>query len=248
MGYKVIDRNGALIGTASDYVLNMCEAHILYMVIETDPSIGLKGGNLMLVPYEVVTLGNGQINVDEQSIVLNLDANQVSGAPAITEKPDLTTTDWEQGVRDFWTQIVPLSNLTSGCRVSSTDNSGQTTVTKIAYASQILGTQLQTGTGEGLGQVSDVILVPESGLLRYLVLNPDPSLQVSGSILVPLRAVNINREAAQGHNQIPLVLLVEKKVLQNAPTVSSIPDVSANSWDAKTAGYWSQYVPMQQGQ
>jgi sporulation protein YlmC with PRC-barrel domain len=294
IGFQVQDSNGNSLGTASDYILNMCEAHIVYLVLDADPALQLAGGDRLVIPYEVVTLGGGTIDTEAQAIVLNVDASQLSGAPAAAESPDLTATDWEADVRTFWNEQVTLSNLSTTCRVppadlqtepggaaatepvvtealetepvvtesleteaveteatpgeSETPQAGQASgervsVTKITDASEILGMALQSGNGEPLGQVEEVILEPESGRLRYLAVTLDEALEAGGgTVMVPVRAVNL--QAEEGAEAQTLVLLVEPAILQGAPHLASLPAADDTTWEDPALEYWSQHVPL----
>ena len=279
MQYHVEDKNGNTLGTVNDYILNMCEAHILYIVLNPDSTLGVSGKQI-LIPFEAVTLGGGKINVDQKAIVLNLDSSVVSGAPAYDiANLDLVKVDWEYQVQAYWSNYVKLS-LTSICQVpppklivppnaavpsqvtSTVQVTGtvQTTgtmqtpsepnmpidqvgTTKLALASTVLSHSLVDGNGNILGTVQEMVLVPESGLLRYVVVQLDPSLQAGQKIvLVPIRAINVQHEMA---GKTSLVLLVKTDILKNAPQFNNNLNNNDTSWDQAAFNYWSQYVPLQ---
>ncbi len=291
MNYNVVDQNGNPIGKINDYILNMCESNIIYMVVNADPSLNLQGGNMLVIPYEVFTLGKGAIDVNQHNLVMPISASQVQGAPVVSQKPDLTNTNWESGVRSYWTNIVPLSALTTQCQVpqgpssagvsatptstvESTVQANNIMITKIAYASDVLGMQVQDGTRKPVGQVKEVYLVPESGRIRYLAVDLS-SAQSAGTgtpaatsmstpaatpqstqsatqqanmkiVIMPIGAVNL-MPAQSGQGQA-LVLVVQPSVLQNAPVMNSLPDVSQPNWDLQAFQYWNQYIPLTSAQ
>jgi hypothetical protein len=135
---------------------------------------------------------------------------------------ELVPTDWEAGVRAFWSQVVRLSNLTSGCRVAA-PGGGMTEIHKVAYASELVGAELRDGLQNVLGQVEEIILEPESGKVSFFVtrLQEGPGLA-----LVPLRVVNIPKEALGPGTEVSLVLLVENDLLLNAPQIDSVDEFS----------------------
>jgi sporulation protein YlmC with PRC-barrel domain len=117
VGYQVIDRDGQVLGTANDFILNLCEAHILYIVLDADPALGLQGGEQALIPYEIVTLHSGTLNSEDRTIQLDLALDNVQAAPAMSPDAfDVTSSEWEAGVQEFWTAFGNLS-LTTECRV-----------------------------------------------------------------------------------------------------------------------------------
>ncbi len=189
MDYNVVDQSGKAIGKVSDYILNMCESNIIYMLVNADPSLNLQGGNMLVIPYEEFTLGNGAIDVNQHNLVVPFSASQAQGAPVVSQKPDLSNTNWELNVRTYWNKIQPLSALSTQCQVpqgpvsssmqatqqpnmtQSTAQANDVMITKIAYASNVLGMQVQDAAHNPVGQVKEVYLVPESGRIRYLAVN-----------------------------------------------------------------------------
>ena len=245
LGYQVIGSDGEAWGTVNDYIVNWCEAHILYMVVDADASAGVEGSR-MLVPYEVVTLQDGIIDVEQRTITVNLDASQLSGAPAFDADLDLASLDWEGELQSFWSGLGPIS-LTSECDVAAPntgdDNQGgAVTVNKIAYASELLAAELQSGNGEALGSVEDYVIEPESGQLMFALVRLEGS---EGVVPVPIRALNIP-DPGTGEG-VHLILLVEQNVLNGAPSFPTI-EGSDGDWNAEALEYWRQHVPLGAGQ
>ncbi len=245
LGYELVGSDGGAWGTVSDYIVNWCEAHILYMVVDAGSAAGVEGGR-MLVPYEVVTLQDGIIDVEQRTITVNLDASQLSGAPAYDDDLDLASLDWEGEVQSFWSGLGPI-NLTSECNVEAPatgedSQGGAVTVNKIAYASELLGAELQTGNGDALGSVEDYVIEPESGQLMYALLQAGGG---EGVVPVPIRALNIP-DPGTGEG-VHLILLVEQNILDSAPRYPSIEGSDGN-WSGEALEYWRQYVPLDVGQ
>jgi sporulation protein YlmC with PRC-barrel domain len=243
LGYSIVDQNGTNLGSVDDFILNLCEAHIVYVVLDADPTLNLENGNMAVFPYETVTLENGIIDVDQRVITVNLASEQFSSAPSTNERFDLATTDWEADIRSHWSEVGRLSNLSTECRVpaAGSEGSARQTITRIEYATEVLDMQLQDGNGNLIGQVEEVLVEPESGWLPFMAIRPNENLQAgSGLILVPFGALNIaaNEDGATQN----LVLLVEPDILENAPTVDSLP--SPGGWEGNAFQYWSQHVPM----
>jgi sporulation protein YlmC with PRC-barrel domain len=283
MDLVVIDSAGNRIGTVHDYVLNTCEAHIIYVAIQLDGE-GETGRNVVLMPYEVVTLGGGILDVDERVIVVAISADEFRNAPFISVDDDITDVTWETETRDYWSGYVTMSDLSTECMAVLTgqgnrnqnnnantndnensnlndndnenanlndndnDNNNQsaragdrTAVVKIDYASNILQARIQDGNGQAIGVVEDVTLFPESGLLRFLIVDMNADGQ-QGYVLIPFGAVNI--ELQEAADDTVLVLLVERQILMNAPTFEQLPDTTQDNWDSDSFEFWSQHVPM----
>jgi sporulation protein YlmC with PRC-barrel domain len=241
LGYQVEDQNGNTLGTVDDFILNMCEAHIVYVVLEADTSLELEDGNMLVFPYETVSLQDGIIDVDQRVIVVSVDAEQFTASPSVRERLDLTTTDWEADIRAHWSEVGRLSNLSTDCNVpvqsgmgenNNTEDSRRQDITRIAYATEVLDMQLVDGNGNLMGQVEEVIVEPESGWLPYVAIRMDNEL-----VLAPFGALNLD-EATRDQN---LVLLVEPEILENAPRVDSLPH---DGLRGEPFEYWNQHVPM----
>ncbi len=116
--YRVVDNNGNELGRVRDYIINTCEAHILYIVM------GSNGANgSVLIPYEAVSLNKDRPqNAPADALVVNFDAGLLASVPNVDLKTaDLTAPDWDAAVMAFWKQNIPIS-LTSACNVPSGSN------------------------------------------------------------------------------------------------------------------------------
>jgi sporulation protein YlmC with PRC-barrel domain len=243
LDYRIVDLNGNNLGTVDDYILNMCEAHIIYIVMEADRSLEIEG-DLVIIPYEAVTLEGGVIDVDSQTIFLNFEASQLGGTIAYQDRIDLSNLEWETETRNYWSEMMNLSNLTTECRVPAQNGEGRQAIVRIAYATEVLGAELVNGLGEQVGQVEEVVLVPESGLIRFAAIQTGGLLQAGQALAAaPPGAINIHTDDETAREDLVLVLLVEDEVLENAPRIESLPGTDP-AWDGRFFSYWSQYLPM----
>jgi sporulation protein YlmC with PRC-barrel domain len=108
MDFEVTDTAGNWIGSVHDYVLNTCEAHIIYVAIQTGDN-----GDLILMPYEVVTLGGGFLDPEARVIAIPIAASEIENAPTVAADTDITDVTWETESRSFWSNYLNLSNLTT---------------------------------------------------------------------------------------------------------------------------------------
>jgi sporulation protein YlmC with PRC-barrel domain len=241
LNYQVADLNGTHLGTVDNYVLNLCEAHIIYIVMEADRSLELQG-ELVVVPYEAVTLEGGVIDVDSQTIFLNFEASQLAGATAYQDRIHLADLQWEADARGYWSEMMNLSNLTTECRVPAQDGQGRQPIVRISYATEVLGAELVNGLGEQIGHIEEVVIVPESGWMRLAAIRSGGLLQAGqGLLAAPPGALSIYSEN-EGEDLV-LVLLVEDEVLENSPRIESLPETDPG-WEGRFFDYWSQYLPM----
>jgi sporulation protein YlmC with PRC-barrel domain len=276
LDYEVVDSQNNTVGRVTDYVINMCEAHLLYAVVELDTAGGTTStqtGDLVLIPYEAFSL-SGEIRFQgERQLVLNISADELRAAPTLRlDDLDMTDTAWEADVYAYWVDLAPMTfdttcpvppaNLTTTPGAQATPAPGttpQTTpaatetpagqagdsrvvITRIALATELLEADVESGDGEMLGTVEDAVLIPQSGLIRWVVVREGG--QPDGLVLIPMGALNVSHEGEDGRDQMVLVLLVEPAILDQAPTTDRLPQSLDTLNDEQQFQYWNQHVPM----
>jgi len=231
MGYQVLDENGDKLGIASDYIINTCETYIIYILLEPVASLDITPGSRVVIPFEAVTINSGVLDAENKTIQLRLIPEQFSGAPAFPAGQQLTPTDWEAAVRDFWSKAVRIGKLATSCNVPGGP------VYKVAYASQLLGVDLYDGQNNLLGTVQEAILEPESGKVAVYIVKPAKG---DGLVMVHLRAINIPKEALLPGGELTLVLTADPKVFWDAPRIISIDEADDVALQSKMRQYWNR--------
>lgn len=147
MKYRVMDNTGAAIGAVSDYVVNVCEAHILYVVVTPDASLNLQGGKQLLIPYEAffATPNSGKIDPASGVLTLNVAVSSLSNAPTVdVTSLDMQNPTWDSSIMAYWRQNFRLG-LTTGCNIPAPGP---------AVTASEMGTAVPSGTTVPLGTVS----------------------------------------------------------------------------------------------
>jgi sporulation protein YlmC with PRC-barrel domain len=229
IGYQVLDENGDKLGVASDYIVNTCETYIIYILMEPVASLKVAPGNMVVIPFEAVTINSGVLDAKNKTIQLRLIPGQLSNAPALPTGQQLTPTDWENAAREFWGKAVRIGKLATSCNVPGGP------VYKVAYATQLLGVELYDGQNNLLGTVQEAILEPESGKIGFYVVKPAKG---DGLVMVDLRAFNIPKEALLPGGNLSLVLLTDPKLFWEAPRFSSVTEADNYALQSKMRQYW----------
>jgi sporulation protein YlmC with PRC-barrel domain len=240
VGFQVIDRYGELLGTVSDAIVNTCETYLIYFLLAPVEGLGGAPGDRLIIPYELVTINSGALDVQSRAVVLQLTSSQLTGAPAFPESLELVPPDWETEVRSYFSQWARISNLTTECRVAApgTDAAGGTVVVhKIAYLNGLMSAGLFDGLQNRLGTVEEAIFSPESGKLSFFVIRLQDG---SGWVLVPLRLVNIPKSALEPGGELSLVLLKENDLLLNAPKLAALEEAVQGEVQGKAIQYWNR--------
>jgi len=231
IGYRVLDINGSELGLASDYIVNTCETYLLYILM--DPVIGLDGepGSRVVIPYEALTVNSGLLDAQAGAIQLRLAPEQLAGAPVLPPGVQLTPTDWEAAVREFWSKAVRIGSLKTSCNVPGGP------VYKVAYLSQLLGAPLYDGRGELLATVQEAILAPESGKLGFYIVQP---ARGEGWVMMRLGATNIPKEALVPGAALSLELLTDPGKFWDAPRLTSLDQADSFAMQGKMLQYWDR--------
>ena len=230
IGYQVLDENGNKLGIASDYIVNTCETYIIYILMEPVASLAIAPGSRVVIPFEAVTINSGVLDAQNKTIQLHLIPEQFSGAPTFPAGQQLTPTNWEGAVRDFWMKDVRIGMLGAGCGVTAP-------IYKVAYATQLLGVKLYDGNKNLLGSVQDAILEPESGKIGFYIVKPAAG---DGLVMVTLGATNIPDAALLPGGTLTLVLLAEPALFLGAPRITSVDQADDFALQGKMYQYWGK--------
>jgi len=235
LGYQVIDINGSPLGVATDYVINTCETYIIHISMDPDEAVSDQAGMRMMLPFEMVTINSGVLDAETNSIGMYLPFEPFPPAPIVPDTMNLTPTDWEPGVMEYWNHFVRLGVLTTECVVTDPVSGNPMPVYKTAYASELLGAALRDGIGNDLGTVLEAVLEPESGKLHFYVIE---LIDNQGLTLVPLGATNIPKEVLDSGAEISLELLTENEILLNAPRFDSLEEATSGGAIKAAFEYW----------
>jgi sporulation protein YlmC with PRC-barrel domain len=229
IGYEVLDGNGDRLGVASDYIVNTCETYIIYILMEPESSLGFPAGNLVVIPFEAVTINSGVLDAENKTIQLRLLPEQIRDAPSLTAGQDLTPTDWEAAVRAFWKRSVRIGVLQTSCNVPGGP------VYKVTYATRLLGVELYDGQHILLGAVQEAILEPESGKIAFYIVKP---AEGTGFVMVLIGVTNIPKEALDPGGALELELLADPELFRDAPRITSIDEADDFALQAQMRKYW----------
>jgi sporulation protein YlmC with PRC-barrel domain len=234
LDFQVNGPDGAKVGQVNDFIVNTCETYIIYTVMEPVPELGIADGHRLVFPFEAVTINSGALDVAAKAIVLPVVSAQLTAAPVFPDPLELFPTDWEEGVRGYWSPIVRLGKLSTACAAGG-DTANP--VHKIAYARDLLAAQIKDGNQQLLGTVQEITVEPETGKLRYYMVKLESD---QGLVLVPLAKTNIPEAVLQPGIKPELVLLADASQLQGAPRLASLEEAATDNAQNSARGYWGE--------
>lgn len=129
MDWQVVGADGSPIGTVQDYVVNTCEAHILYLVVDPADGITPQGGQQILIPFEAVLgeLNEGSsVDVGQQIFMLKQNATDLMEVPGVDiATADLEDPAWSEDVLTYWEDNDYRLSLSAGCPVPVSGEQGE---------------------------------------------------------------------------------------------------------------------------
>ena len=99
----------------------------------------------------------------------------------------------------------------------------------------MIGAKLTDGPKNEIGTVVEAVIEPESGRLRYYVVELSEN---QGLTHVPLSATNIPQEVLDSEAEFRLVLLAGNKKLFNAPRYDSLEEATGDAAISAASEYW----------
>lgn len=221
IGKKVLSTKGEEIGKIEDVVIHP-GGEIAYGVLSFGGVMGV-GDKLFAIPWGVLESKNAEMP-DKQSdrkIVLPIDKERLKNAPGFDKGqwPVMASTEWSKEIDTYY---KPDNRKTRAIQASS--DRGTSPVWK---CSDLKGFNVETPTGEKLGDVKEVALDMD-GRVSYLVLSVGGFLGVGDKLIaVPFEAFKATRE---GDKQ-KITLAATKEHLEQAPAFKSEKEARAEMCD-----------------
>ena len=246
LDYDVWNLNDEQIGTAEDMLINLETQQVDYLIVEVGGFLGI-GGKLVAVPYERLQLDTSSSTSESepQNVwILDVSQEELEGAPAFDRDalppfgdPAL---DYDVDFRSHWVTVSVDSTATVETPVAvSTPMPGSDTALElqgVVLASNVLEMNFVDNTGGDLAEIVDLVVDPETGEIRYLVVEINETIiDLSGKwVLIPLDAIRIDTT-----NQV-FSLSIDNTGLSGVPFYepNEIPDTSIEDWDNDLIEFW----------
>ncbi len=235
IGQSVKSVNGETIGQVTGVVVNVAKSaefalpNVEYVTIAPAPSLGI-GNNTLYVPASAFQA----VNPSEQALTLKVDQNALAQAPnfAANNLPDVNTTNWDQQILSYWQNLgisVPVTGANTGAELSSST----VVINGKSYDLSVYGVN-----GQVIGQVKDFLIDPETGQIRYAILQGGSDFE-NKVIPIPMSVLNWSlNQNAQSLGQ--LTLNQANSILQNAPAFTNLNDINStlNTLSSQVENYW----------
>jgi len=237
IGMKVLNTKGEDIGKIEEVVIHP-GGDVAYAVLSFGGTMGM-GEKLFAIPWGVLQSKNQNLpDKEKDHLVLPMEKERLKGAPGFDKKnwPTFASTDWAKDVDTFYKSVR-----------RAVESVGRDSPPVIWKCSELKGFNVQTPTGDKLGDVKEVA-IDLDGHVNYLALSVGGFLGVGDKVVaVPWNALKVTREGEKGDKK-KVTLATTKERLEQAPVFNK--DVQAEmcdpAWIARVyefysvRPYWSQ--------
>lgn len=220
-GMQVRNPQGQNLGKIEDLVVHSGSGRIRYAIMAFDPGI-FSGERLFLLPMNQLRMGTGHLVTDLQRERL--------------ESAQVDRSRWNASWLDNPANIGRIDRAWGTSAATGQDASrGAAAQGRLVRASELLGAQVRGRSGEGLGQVEELVLDLPKERVHYTIVTFDPGwLQSEKRVALPVSA--LHRSAAGDH-------LVANITRQQAQSMKGFnPQAYANLNDRKFVAEVDRYL------
>lgn len=257
MDYNVVTMDNEEVGEIDDFIINLDEQKIEYALVEVGGFLGI-GEKEVAVPYTQLTLAtvdDDGIFEDGREAVFTYagDAALLENAPEFDEDvlprlydENTIIDDWDLDFRSIWTDdanddMDDIDNITE-MRVNEN-------LRGVTLASELMDLQVLDDVDttynddydddEVLGTLTEIIVDPQTGKLRYLVIELDFMMDGTSARYAPVPLYAPYAPYAYYNDEVSLV--ISANMLGNAPFFEedSFPVTTAAGWDYEYDTYWN---------
>jgi len=210
IGMKVTNAQNEKLGKIEDIVVTST-GEIAYAVLSFGGVMGV-GDKYFAIPWSVLQMHNADaLNGDgENALILPLDKERLKNAPGFDKSkwPVMTSSDW---AKDIDTYYANDRRSTTGRPVEASARMDASEL----RASELKGMNVETPSGDKLGDIKEVALDP-SGRVNFVVVSVGGFLGIGDRhVAVPWEAVKMTRESKS--EKVKLVMNITKDRLEKAP-------------------------------
>ncbi len=230
IGMKVVSEQGDSLGKIEDVVVHPGGA-TSYAVLSFGGKLGM-GDKLFAMPWTVLrTVEPDTTKKDSaRSLVLPLDEKRLAAAPGFDEKnwPTMANSDWTKDVDAFYVRDVNPNTK------KPVDTGSRTSV--ITWrATELKGTDVETPTGEKLGDIEEVA-IDTNGRVVYVAVSVGGFLGIGERLVgVPWDSLAFSLGGDEGDERL-ITLASNKRQLEQAPQFEEGKENRAEMCDPKWIG------------
>jgi sporulation protein YlmC with PRC-barrel domain len=229
VGMKVQNPQGESLGKIDDVVV-LSNGDVSYAVLSFGGVMGL-GDKLFAIPWGCMqTAGTGK----DTYVVLGVDKERLKAAPGFDKD------NWPKLLEAGWCADVDKYYANEKHAPRAIEASAKTADTLTFRASELNGRNVETPTGEKLGDIKQVVLDPSNGRVNYVAVSVGGFLGIGDRIVaVPWEAIKIVHDG----EKVKLTLNATKDMLEKAPEFhegdAAWREMSDPVWIGKVYEYYS---------
>ncbi len=171
IGKNVENPQGENLGEIKDLIIDVNNERVFYAVLEFGGFLGL-GEKLFAYPVRSFN----QTSADTDKLVLNVDKDKLRAAPGFARDSWPDWLAYGKQVDKYHGETVKLKPMANQ---------------KLVRASELIGKNVDDRMGKDMGEMDDMVVNMNSGIIHYAVLEFDQSWNLNDKLIsLPLRVFN----------------------------------------------------------
>jgi sporulation protein YlmC with PRC-barrel domain len=222
MGATVFSSDTQALGNVRDIVFDGARHQVGYIIISCDKVPGLAD-RLAAIPYQTVQFTGG----DEARLTVDLQTIKNGPTFARGQWPTEVTADTYTGADDYYHKQAKVESNAMNAQPAAAQVGKHAIWTQ--RASDLMGRHVQTPTGEGLGDLKDIVLDEKTGATLYGVMSFGGMMGVGDKYFaIPIDDFKVEPGTAS------LVVQADKEQLKKASGFDK------DHWPSRPAQPWMQ--------
>ncbi len=253
LDYDVVTMDNEEVGEIEDLIINLEQQKIEYALVEVGGFLGI-GEKEVAVPFTeftIATIEDDGLFADGREAVFTYagDVAMLENAPEFDEDvlpglydDDMNFDDWDFDFRSLWTNDDDEDDLDMDAIPANQNLKGITLASELIDLKVFDDTDLsyneEDDDKEEIGTITDIIVDPQNGKLRYLVIELEDMDGMDDRYTpVPLYAPY----APYATYDDDVVLVISADLLQNAPYFGedAFPVTTEQGWEVEYDNYWN---------
>jgi len=227
IGKNVQNQQGENLGDVKDLAIDPDNGRIAYCVLSAGGALGI-GDKLFAVPWRSATLSSG-----DEHFVMNIDKDRLKNAPGFDPNnwPNMADRQWATDVHRYYAQRpyweLDVMTVRWQDRERERVDRGDAMATSFQRASDLIGKKVRNLQNEDLGEIKNLAIDPDRGLVNYAVLQFGGFLGMGDKhFAIPFTSLDLSADMGE------FVLRVDKERLKNAQGFdpNTWPDMADRRW------------------
>jgi len=253
LDFEVHSPDHDVIGDINDIILDLDTGEASYIIVGVGGFLGIGEKDVAIpcslfeFPAATSTSGTGSTGdadtavTNDNFLILNVDEAALENAPDFDAEalPELgePADDYDMEWNEYWSQYGSTQGSASGQSDDSMNQPLSGKLQGVLLARDVIGYNINTSTGDTIGEVTDVIIDTTNCQVLYVVISYDGA---DGDVLVPVPPAAFQLDV-EGN---AFVVADADTTLADAPFYTDVdfPFTLDADWDDDIRSYWETHI------